>query len=97
MDSFQWKVRGYLVGISIERFDVGIFLEGEFMLQMNLWDKKEMMKWNLITVNGAAQTDRKNAFLRELASFCNRSKEPVLIAGDLTLLDSPLRRIKLLQ
>ena len=40
---------GILVGISIGHFDAGAFLEGEFMLQMNLWDKQLKIKWNLIT------------------------------------------------
>jgi len=40
---------GILVGISVGHFDVGAFQEGEFMLQMNLWDKQLKIKWNLIT------------------------------------------------
>lgn len=33
------KSGGILVGVKIELYDVGAFYQGEFMLQMNLWDK----------------------------------------------------------
>jgi hypothetical protein len=33
------KSEGILVGILLDRFDVGSFNQGEFMLKMNLWDK----------------------------------------------------------
>lgn len=33
------KSGGILVGVKIESYDVGAFYQGEFMLQMNLWDK----------------------------------------------------------
>jgi hypothetical protein len=33
------KSGGILVGVVLERFDVGSFKKGEFMIQMNLWDK----------------------------------------------------------
>jgi len=48
-----------LVGILLERFDVGCFTQGEFMLKMNLWDKELKLKWNLLVVYGAAQEDKK--------------------------------------
>ena len=65
IQSYLWKWTpsngrsgGILVGISIDRFDVSSYFEGE----MNLWDKKEMTKWNLITVYGIAQ----NVFSAEI-------------------------------
>lgn len=45
---------GILVGVRLESYDVGAFHQGEFMLQMNLWDKINTTKWNLL-VYGAAQ------------------------------------------
>jgi hypothetical protein len=33
------KSGGILVGVKLEWYDVGSFRQGEFMLQMNLWDK----------------------------------------------------------
>lgn len=35
---------GILVGIRIEYYDVGSFHQGDFMLQVNLWDKINKIK-----------------------------------------------------
>ena len=101
LQSYLWKWTpsngrsgGILVGINIDRFDVGGFSEGEYMLQMNLWDKKERSKWNLIVVYGAAQNDRKDSFLSELASFCSRNKDPFLIGGDFNIIRFPSEKNK---
>lgn len=75
-----------LVGINLEFFDIGSFVEGEFMLQLNLWHKKNRVKWNLIIVYGAAQAENKDAFLPELASFCSKNKEPYIIGGDFNII-----------
>jgi hypothetical protein len=42
----QGKSEGVLTGIRSERFDVGIRVQVEFILQHSLWDKKRDMKWN---------------------------------------------------
>lgn len=75
-----------MVGINLEHLDVGGFTEGEFMLQLNLWNKKLRTKWNLVTVYGAAQVENKDAFLAELANFCSRNKEPYIIGGDFNII-----------
>lgn len=54
------KSGGILVRINIEFLDVGGFTEGDYMLQMNIWDKKMKVKWNLMTVYGAAQEAEKD-------------------------------------
>ena len=101
LQSYLWKWTpsngrsgGILIGINIDRFDVGGFSEGEYMLQMNLWDKKERSKWNLIVVYGAAQNVRKDSFLSELASFCSRNKDPFLIGGDFNIIRFPYEKNK---
>lgn len=38
------KSGGILVGIKMEFYDVGSFQQGEFMIQMNLWDKVNKIK-----------------------------------------------------
>jgi len=38
-NSSKGKSGGILVGVLLETFDVGSFKKGEFMLQLNLWDK----------------------------------------------------------
>lgn len=80
------KSGGILVGINLEFLDVGGFFEGDFMLQMNLWDKKLRTKWNLITVYGAALEDRKDDFLAELANVCGKNKEPFIVGGDFNII-----------
>lgn len=61
------------MGINLEHLDVGSFTEGEFVLQMNLWDKKLRTKWNLVTVYGTIQMEKKDEFLTELANFCSKN------------------------
>lgn len=56
------------------------------MIQMNLWDKKAKIKWNLLIVYGDAQEEGKIPFLTELSSFCSNSLEPLLIRGDFNII-----------
>jgi len=56
------KSSGILVGVLLERFDVGLFKQGEFMIQLNLWDKILKTKWNLLVVYGAAQEEKNCPF-----------------------------------
>lgn len=80
------KSGGILVGIRKEFYDVGSFRQGEFMLQVNLWDKQNTIKWNLLVVYGAAQDENKLKFLAELSQFCSSNHEPILIGGDFNLI-----------
>jgi hypothetical protein len=77
---------GIVVGINVRFMDVGSFYDGEYMLQMNLWDKEKREKWNLINVYGAAQDKKKEDFLSELALFCSKNKEPYLLCGDFNII-----------
>lgn len=79
------KSGGILVGILIERFDVGSFKQGEFMIQMNLWDKVVKTKWNLLVVYGSAHDENKMSFLAELSHFCATNTEPMIIGGDFNI------------
>jgi hypothetical protein len=40
----------------------------------------------LINVYGSTQEDHKEEFLRELATFCDKSKEPYVVGGDFNIL-----------
>lgn len=80
------KSGGILCGIKNEYFDVGSFEQGEFMIQLNLWDKIIKIKWNLLIVYGAAQEEYKDAFLAELSSFYSTNVEPMLIGGDFNII-----------
>ena len=80
------KSGGILVGVLIERFDVGSFKQGEFMIQMNLWDKVLRLKWNLLVVYGSAHDENNMSFLAELSHFCASNTEHMLIGGDFNII-----------
>jgi hypothetical protein len=85
-NSAHGKSGGILCGVKKDLYDVGSFQQGEYMLQMNLWDKMNRIKWNFLVVYGAADEENKLDFLSELSSFCSRNKEPILIGGDFNIL-----------
>ena len=64
------------------------------MLQLNLWDKINKIKWNLLVVYGAAHDDFKMQFLSELSSFCSKSSEPLVIEGDFNIIRYSFERNK---
>jgi len=80
------KSGGILCGVRRDLYDVGSFHQGDYMLQLNLWDKINKVKWNLLVVYGAAHDENKMEFLSELTSFCSKSMEPMLIGGDFNIL-----------
>jgi hypothetical protein len=56
LNNFLWKWNplkeksgGILIGINQDFLDMGAFKQGDFMLQMDPWDKTEMKKMELIT------------------------------------------------
>jgi hypothetical protein len=69
-----------------ERFDVGSFKQGKFMLQLNLWDKVFKTKWNLLVVYGATQDDKKLPLLAELSHFCASNSNPMIVGGDFNII-----------
>jgi hypothetical protein len=73
------KSGGILSWINLEMYDVGSFSEGEYTLQLTLWDKKNKTQWNFINVYGAAQEEHKNNFLAELARVINNSTYPCVV------------------
>jgi hypothetical protein len=75
-----------MVGVKKDLYDVGSFRQGDFMLQVNLWDKQNHVKWNLQVVYGAAHEENKPTFLTELAHFYSANTEPLLIGGDFNLI-----------
>lgn len=83
---FKGKSGGILVGVLIESYEVGSFRQGEYMIQLNLWDKLAKIKWNLLIVYGAAHEEGKIPFLSELSNFCSSNQEPLLIGGDFNII-----------
>ena len=53
---------------------------------MNLWDKVQKLKWNLLVTYGAAQEEHKFEFLSELSRFCDSSSKPYFVGGDFNIL-----------
>jgi len=53
---------GILSGVRLGFYDVGSFKEGNFVLQLNLWDKKYKIKWNFLNVYGSPHDDHKAYF-----------------------------------
>jgi exonuclease III len=93
-NSAKGRSGGILVGVRKEYYDVGSFHQGEFMLQLNLGDKINKMKWNLLVVYGAAHDDLKMQFLSELSSFCSKHSEPLVIGGDFNIIRYSFERNK---
>lgn len=86
------KSGGILVGIRLEFYDVGAFSQGEYMMLVNLWDKINKVKWNIIVVYGTAHEENKVQFLAELSNFCSKSNEPTLIGGDFNIIRFSIER-----
>jgi exonuclease III len=80
------KSGGILVRVLIERYDVGSFRQGEYMIQLNLWDKILKIKWNLLVVCGSAHDENKMSFLAELSNLCTHNSEPMIISGDFNII-----------
>jgi hypothetical protein len=53
------KSGAILIGVGKKFYDVGSLKQGDFMLQVNLWDKQNRTKWNLLVVYGATQEENK--------------------------------------
>jgi hypothetical protein len=77
---------GILTSINIDKLEVGSFFEGKYMLQMNLWDKHLKLRWNFLNVYGAAQEGNKDEYLAELARFCDKNKDPLLVGRDFNII-----------
>ena len=80
------KSGGILSGVRLEHFDVGSFKEGKFVLQLNLWDKNNKVKWNFLNIYGSPHEEHKADFLAELAAFCGGNQVPFLVGGDFNLI-----------
>lgn len=80
------KSRGIVLGANLDKYDVGSFRKGDYLLQFNLWDKEIKKKWNLLVVYGTAQEEHKCEFLAELSRFCDDNSEPFIIGGDFNIL-----------
>jgi hypothetical protein len=67
---------GILVGVKLDLYEVGSFRQGEYMIQLNLWDK-------MIRVT---HEEGKILFLSELSNLYSFNQESLLIGGDFNLI-----------
>jgi hypothetical protein len=51
-----------------------------------VWDKRLEKKWCVLNVYGSAEEDKKEDFLREMASYCAKWKDPYIVGGDFNIL-----------
>jgi exonuclease III len=65
---------------------VGSREQGKCVLQNTMWGKRLEVKWTLLNVYGAAQTEHKEEFLTEIASFCSKISDPYIICGDFNII-----------
>jgi hypothetical protein len=85
---------GILVGIKKETFEIHEHVVGDHYVRILLTDKTINFKWNSIVVYGAAQADKKVAFLTELSSVCHSSKFPLMVAGDFSIVRNSTEKNK---
>lgn len=77
LDKFNWnwipsigKSGGILCGTRRETLEIISWSGGEFLMQTTVFDVNLKCVWTLVVVYGAAQKERKNDFLAELATTC---------------------------
>lgn len=91
------KSRGILVGVKLDLYEVESFRQGEYMIQLNLWDKLSKIKWNLLIVYGTAHEEGKVPVLSELSSFCSSNQEPLLIGGDFNIIRYAKKKVEVVE
>jgi len=85
---------GILLGVLSDSMEVLAYTSGEFHIKFHIRNKADGFIWSLVAVYGAAQEERKAAFLRELVNLANNDPHPILIGGDFNLLRFPHEKSK---
>ena len=80
---------GMLLGINFVTFDIGEIEEGDFLIRLNLRNKEDDFKFNLISVYGPAQSELKDKFLSEVVRICSKDTLPIVIGGDFNIIRGP--------
>jgi hypothetical protein len=68
---------------------VGNISHGDFYVKFKLRNKIDNFEWILIAVYGAAQSEYKESFLRELVHSCSIESLPLSLGGDFNIIRSP--------
>jgi hypothetical protein len=80
---------GMLLEINLATFDIGEIEEGDFLIRLNLRNKEDDFKFNLISVYGPAQSELKDKFLSEVVRICSKDTLPIVIGGDFNIIRGP--------
>ena len=80
------KSGGILCGLNKEKFDILMTKCGNYILQLNLFDKNKNCSWALMTVYGAAHDEQKPEFIAELSAMCHNTSKPYLVGGDFNII-----------
>lgn len=80
---------GILVRVNLDTYDVGNIVHGDFHVKFKLQNKSDNFEWILISVYGAAQSEHKESFLRELVNTCSVESLPLMVGGDFNIIRSP--------
>ena len=80
------KSGGILVGVRSESLEVLGTRIGKYIVQINVWDKKNKCQWALLAVYGSAHEEFKEEFLAELSSWCNIVNLPYIVGGDFNII-----------
>ena len=82
-------VRGILLGVKEDTFEVEDMDRGEFFVSMLLTHRRTSLQWEVIIVYGPADHSRSATFLTELRAKVERCSTPLVVAGDFNLIRSP--------
>ena len=85
---------GILLGILSDTMEVMAYTNGEFHIKFLIRNKADGFTWSLVAVYGAAQEDRKAAFLRAIVNLSKNDPHPILIGGDFNMLRFPHEKSK---
>ena len=85
---------GIMLGVLSDSMEVLAHTSGEFHIKFHIHNKADGFIWSLVAVYGAAQEERKVAFLRELVNLANNDPHPILIGWDLIYYGSHMRKAR---
>ena len=78
-----------LIGINSATLQIKDVEAGDFCVKLSIRSKGDGFEWVLVSVYGAAQDDRRPAFLAELARICEKEPLPMLVGGDFNVIRKP--------
>ena len=72
----------HVLGINLQTFHIGEIEKGDLFVKFKIRNEDSNFKWLLVSVYGAVQQNRKEAFVSELLRLC--AKE-TLMGGDFNI------------